>query len=132
MSDSKVPLKKLLFPFYPTFSFQEILLLLFLKKEIKRNCWLYPNKNVKQYKLDKLKQAEKLNPEQRTVRILTTMQKGSAFKELPMHIECFDNSNIQGTNPVAACVVFKKAKPSKKDYRHYHIKTVEDPMTSHP
>jgi excinuclease ABC subunit C len=83
--------------------------------------------NVKQYKLDKLKQAEKLNPEQRTTRILTTMQKDLHLKTLPMHIECFDNSNIQGTNPVAACVVFKKAKPAKKDYRHFHIKTVEGP-----
>ncbi|MDR1937053.1 MAG: excinuclease ABC subunit UvrC [Tannerellaceae bacterium] len=83
--------------------------------------------NVKQYKLDKLKQAEKLNPEQRTTRILTSMQKDLHMKVLPMHIECFDNSNIQGTNPVAACVVFKKAKPSKKDYRHFHIKTVEGP-----
>jgi excinuclease ABC subunit C len=83
--------------------------------------------NVKQYKLDKLKQAEKLNPEQRTTRILTTMQKDLHMNILPMHIECFDNSNIQGTNPVAACVVFKKAKASKKDYRHFHIKTVEGP-----
>lgn len=83
--------------------------------------------NVKQYKLDKLKQAEKLNPEQRTTRILSTMQKDLHMNVLPMHIECFDNSNIQGTNPVAACVVFKKAKPSKKDYRHFHIKTVEGP-----
>ena len=83
--------------------------------------------NVKQYKLDKLKQAEKLNPEQRSTRILTTMQKDLHLQVLPMHIECFDNSNIQGTNPVGACVVFKKAKPSKKDYRHFHIKTVIGP-----
>ncbi|MDR1556671.1 MAG: excinuclease ABC subunit UvrC [Tannerellaceae bacterium] len=83
--------------------------------------------NVKQYKIDKLKQAEKLNPEQRTTRILTTMQKDLHMNVLPTHIECFDNSNIQGTNPVAACVVFKKGKPSKKDYRHFHIKTVEGP-----
>ncbi|GAB6394058.1 MAG: excinuclease ABC subunit UvrC [Bacteroidales bacterium] len=83
--------------------------------------------NVKQYKLDKLKQAEKLNPEQRTTRILTAMQKDLHLKTLPMHIECFDNSNIQGTNPVASCVVFKKAKPSKNDYRRFHIKTVEGP-----
>jgi len=83
--------------------------------------------NVKQYKVDKLKQAEKFNPEQRTTRILKTIQNDLHLKVLPMHIECFDNSNIQGTNPVAACVVFKKAKPSKKDYRHFHIKTVEGP-----
>ncbi len=83
--------------------------------------------NVKQYKLDKLKQAEKLNPDQRIIRILTTAQKELGLDSLPMHIECFDNSNIQGTNPVAACVVFKRAKPSKKDYRHFNIKTVEGP-----
>ena len=83
--------------------------------------------NVKQYKLDKLKQAEKLNPDQRIIRILTTAQKELGLDSLPMHIECFDNSNIQGTNAVAACVVFKRAKPSKKDYRHFNIKTVEGP-----
>src|SRR5690554_7382354 len=80
--------------------------------------------NVKQYKVDKLKKAEMLNPEQRATRILTTVQKDLQLKEMPWHIECFDNSNIQGTNPVAACVVFKKAKPSKKDYRHFNIKSV--------
>ena len=83
--------------------------------------------NVKQYKLDKLKQAEKLNPDQRIIRILSTAQKELGLDSLPMHIECFDNSNIQGTNPVAACVVFKRAKPSKKDYRHFNIKTVVGP-----
>lgn len=83
--------------------------------------------NVRQYKVDKYKQAEKLNPEQRSIRIMTTLQRDLGLHELPLHIECFDNSNIQGTNPVAACVVFKKAKPSKKDYRHFNIKTVEGP-----
>jgi len=68
-----------------------------------------------------------LNPEQRTTRILKTVQNDLHLKELPLHIECFDNSNIQGTNPVAACVVFKKAKPSKKDYRHYNVKSVTGP-----
>ena len=93
----------------------------------KRKLLDLSQQNVRQYKVDRLKQAEKLNPEQRTTRILATMQKDLLMHELPMHIECFDNSNIQGTNPVAACVVFKKAKPSKKDYRHFHIKTVEGP-----
>lgn len=83
--------------------------------------------NVKQYKVDRLKQAEKLNPEQRSMRILKRMQSDFHLKELPMHIECFDNSNIQGAYPVSSCVVFKKAKPSKKDYRHFNIKTVEGP-----
>jgi len=83
--------------------------------------------NVKQYKIDKLKKAESLNPEQRSVRILKTIQSDLHLKDLPVHIECFDNSNIQGTNPVSACVVFKMAKPSKKDYRHFIVKTVEGP-----
>jgi excinuclease ABC subunit C len=83
--------------------------------------------NVKQYKADKLKREEKLNPEQRTTRLLKMIQTDLHLSLLPMHIECFDNSNIQGTNPVAACVVFKKAKPSKRDYRRFHIKTVVGP-----
>lgn len=84
-------------------------------------------KNVKQYKFDKHKKAEMLNPEQRVTRILKKAQTDLNLKELPFHIECFDNSNIQGTNPVAACVVFKRAKPSKKDYRHFNIKSVQGP-----
>jgi excinuclease ABC, C subunit len=93
----------------------------------KRKLLDLSEKNVKQYKIDKLKKAEMLNPEQRTTRILKTVQKDLQMKELPWHIECFDNSNIQGTNPVAACVVFKKAKPSKKEYRHYNVKSVVGP-----
>ncbi|MDD3160920.1 MAG: excinuclease ABC subunit UvrC [Bacteroidales bacterium] len=84
-------------------------------------------RNVKQYKLDILKRAEKLNPEQRMTRVLLRLQKDLDLKELPLHIECFDNSNIQGSYPVASCVVFKNAKPSKKEYRHFNIKTVEGP-----
>ena len=83
--------------------------------------------NVKQYKVDRLKQAEKLNPEQRSVRLMKEIQEQLHLDKLPMHIECFDNSNIQGSDAVAACVVFKKAKPSKQDYRKYIIKTVEGP-----
>lgn len=83
--------------------------------------------NVKQYKVDRLKQAEKLNPEQRSVRLLKEIQEQLHMEKLPIHIECFDNSNIQGSDAVAACVVFKKAKPSKKDYRKYIIKTVVGP-----
>lgn len=83
--------------------------------------------NVKQYKVDRLKQAEKLNPEQRNVRLMKEIQEQLHIDRLPVHIECFDNSNIQGSDAVAACVVFKKAKPSKKDYRKYIIKTVEGP-----
>ena len=83
--------------------------------------------NVKQFKVDRLKQAEKLNPEQRNTRILKEVQDALHLPKLPIHIECFDNSNIQGSDAVAACVVFKMAKPSKKDYRKYIIKTVVGP-----
>ena len=83
--------------------------------------------NVKQYKVDRLKQAEKLNPEQKSVRLMREIQDQLHLPKLPMQIECFDNSNISGTDAVAACVVFKKAKPSKQDYRKYNIKTVVGP-----
>ena len=83
--------------------------------------------NVKQYKVDRLKQQEKLNPEQRTTRLLKEIQEQLHLDRLPMRIECFDNSNIQGSDPVAGCVVFVKGKPSKQEYRKYNIKTVEGP-----
>ena len=84
-------------------------------------------KNARQHRVDKIKTMEKRNPETRTERILQRIQSDFHLSELPRHIECFDNSNIQGTNPVASCVVFKDAKPSKKDYRHFNIKTVVGP-----
>lgn len=83
--------------------------------------------NVKQFKLEKLKQAEKLNPDQKAIRILSEIQDKLQLDKIPMTIEAFDNSNISGSDAVAACVVFKKGKPSKKDYRKYTIKTVEGP-----
>lgn len=83
--------------------------------------------NVKQYKVDRLKQQEKLNPEQRVTRLLKEIQQQLHLDRLPLRIECFDNSNIQGSDPVAGCVVFVKGKPSKKDYRKYNIKSVEGP-----
>ena len=83
--------------------------------------------NGKQFKIDKLKQAEKLNPEQRNTRLLKEIQDVLHLDKLPAHIECFDNSNIQGSDAVAACVVFKMGKPSKADYRKYNIKTVVGP-----
>ena len=83
--------------------------------------------NVKQYKVDRLKQQEKLNPEQRTTRLLKEIQQQLHLDRLPLRIECFDNSNTQGSDPVAGCVVFVKGKPSKKDYRKYNTKTVEGP-----
>lgn len=84
-------------------------------------------KNARQHRVDKIKTIEKHDPSARTDRILQRMQSDFRLSELPRHIECFDNSNIQGTNPVASCVVFKDAKPSKKDYRHFNIRTVEGP-----
>lgn len=83
--------------------------------------------NAKQFKVDRLKQAEKLNPEQRTTRLLKEIQDALHLDRLPVQIECFDNSNIQGSDPVAACVVFKMGKPSKQDYRKYTIRTVVGP-----
>ena len=83
--------------------------------------------NVKQFKVDRLKQAEKLNPEQRNTRLLKEIQEALHLSKIPAHIECFDNSNIQGSEAVAACVVFKMGKPSKQDYRKYNIKTVIGP-----
>ena len=83
--------------------------------------------NVKQYKFDRLKQAEKLNPEQKSVRLMKEIQRDLNLPNLPMHIELFDNSNIQGEDAVAACVVFEKLKPAKKEYRKYNIKTVVGP-----
>ncbi|MBP6069330.1 MAG: excinuclease ABC subunit UvrC [Bacteroides sp.] len=81
--------------------------------------------NVKQYKVDRMKQAEKLNPEQRSLKLMKEIQLLLKLDRPPLHIECFDNSNIQGSDAVAACVVFKRIKPSKKEYRKYIIKTVE-------
>lgn len=84
-------------------------------------------RNARQFKIDMLKHMERTSPEQRTDRLLQRMKEDFRLTELPRHIECFDNSNIQGTNPVASCVVFKNGKPSKKDYRHFNIKTVVGP-----
>ena len=84
-------------------------------------------RNARQYRVDMLKHMERNAPEQRVERLLERMKSDFRLTELPHHIECFDNSNIQGTNPVASCVVFIDGKPSKKDYRHFNIKTVEGP-----
>ncbi len=83
--------------------------------------------NVRQYKLDKIKQAEKLNPEQRSVNLMRELQDKLKLPKLPMHIECFDNSNVQGNDAVAGCVVFRKTKPARSEYRKYNIKSVVGP-----
>ena len=84
-------------------------------------------RNAKYFRIERFKQIKMLDPESHTKRIMNQMKTDLRLPEEPLHIECFDNSNIQGSNPVAACVVFKKGKPSKKEYRHYNIKTVEGP-----
>lgn len=84
-------------------------------------------RNAKFYRIEQLKQLQIVDPDRHTNRIMAQMKKDLRLPVEPRHIECFDNSNIQGTNPVAACVVFKDGKPSKKDYRHFNIKTVEGP-----
>jgi excinuclease ABC subunit C len=117
--------QEIIVPFFPNIELSGKALFIIPQKGNKKRLFELSEQNVKQYKIDKLKHTEKLNPEQHTTRILSNIQKDLHMNVLPMHIECFDNSNIQGTTPVAACVVFKKAKPSKKDYRHFHIKTVE-------
>ncbi len=84
-------------------------------------------RNARQYRVDKYKQSERLNPDQRIAQTLGELKELLGLERLPMHIECFDNSNTQGSDPVAACIVFKRAAPSKKDYRKYHIRSVEGP-----
>ena len=84
-------------------------------------------RNAKYFRIDKLKQAKIVDPDRHTNRLMATMKTDLRLSHEPRHIECFDNSNIQGSHPVAACVVFKDGKPSKKDYRHFNIKTVEGP-----
>ncbi len=118
--------KEIIVPFIPDLKLSDVEFTIPQRGD-KRKLLSLSEKNVKQFKIDKLKKAEMLNPEQRTTRILKTLQKDLQLKEMPWHIECFDNSNIQGTNPVAACVVFKKGKPSKKDYRHFNVKSVAGP-----
>ncbi len=115
--------KEIVVPFIPSIELENVQFRVPKQGDRKKLLDLSKN-NVRQYKIDLLKQEEKLNPEQRATRILQTLKKDLQLSELPIHIECFDNSNIQGSNPVASCVVFKKAKASKKEYRHFSIKTV--------
>ena len=119
--------REIIVPFMPDTKISERIVYTIPQKGDKKKLLNLSIQNVKQYKVDCLKQAEKFNPEQRATRLLKVIRDDLHLPALPMQIECFDNSNIQGASPVAACVVFKKGKPSKKDYRHYHIKTVEGP-----
>jgi excinuclease ABC subunit C len=117
---------EIIVPFVPDITIHSVVFTVPQRGDRKKLLQL-SEKNAKQCKIDQLKHADKLNPTQRTTRILTTLQNDLHLQEIPVHIECFDNSNIQGTNPVSACVVFKMAKPAKKDYRHFNIKTVVGP-----
>lgn len=118
--------KEIIVPFQPEFEMNGISMTIPIRGD-KRKLLDLSIQNVKQYKLDKLKQSEKLNPEQKQTALMKAIQEKLQLKKLPVTIECFDNSNISGTNAVAACVVFKKAKPAKKEYRKYNIKSVDGP-----
>jgi len=118
--------REVIVPFFPDTNFETIKFIIPQKGD-KRKLLELSERNVKYYRLEKLKQQSINKKVSREDRILSTMRDDLRLKELPDHIECFDNSNIQGNFPVAACVVFKNAKPSKKDYRHFNIKTVVGP-----
>ncbi len=118
--------REVLIPFKLHAKFENIKFVVPQKGEKKQLLDL-SQRNAKYYKLEKEKQHFLKNPQERTERILSTLKKDLQLNELPVRIECFDNSNLQGTNPVAACVVFKNAKPLKREYRHFNIKTVEGP-----
>jgi excinuclease ABC subunit C len=118
--------KEIIVPFDPGFTIDNVKFTIPVKGDKKKLLEL-SEKNVKYYRLEKLKQIENIDPFKHNNRILKTLQTDLHLSELPVHIECFDNSNIQGSYPVAACVVFKNAKPSPKDYRHFNIRTVEGP-----
>lgn len=117
---------ELIVPFLPDFKLADIVFHSPQRGD-KRKLLELSERNAKYFMLERRKQQVKTDPERHTNRILEGMQKDLRLKELPRHIECFDNSNIQGSNPVAACVVFRDAKPSKKEYRHFKIKTVIGP-----
>ena len=118
--------KELIVPFEPGISLPDVRFLVPQRGDKKKLLDL-SLQNVKFFMLERRKQIEKVDPERHSKRILNQMKQDLRLPELPYQIECFDNSNIQGSNPVAACVVFKNGKPSKKDYRHFNIKTVEGP-----
>ena len=118
--------KEVIVPFVPDFEIEDLHFHQPQRGD-KRKLLELSERNAKYFMLERRKQHEKVDPERHTKRILEGIKKDLRLKELPVHIECFDNSNIQGSNPVAACVVFKNAKPSKKDYRHFNIKTVTGP-----
>ncbi|MDO5570156.1 MAG: excinuclease ABC subunit UvrC [Bacteroidales bacterium] len=120
------PAKEIIVPFVPEMNIEGVTFTVPQRGEKKKLLDL-SDKNLKQFLIDKLKQAEKLDPEQRSIRLMKEIQKELSLEKMPMHIECFDNSNISGSDAVAACVVFKKAMPVKQEYRKYNIKSVVGP-----
>jgi excinuclease ABC subunit C len=118
--------REIIVPFMPEIAFKNIDFTI-PKIGDKRKLLDLSERNLNFYRLEKLRQQSIAKKETNEERIMNTLQKDLHLKQLPVHIECFDNSNIQGTNPVAACVVFKNARPSKRDYRHFNVKTVEGP-----
>ena len=118
--------KEVIVPFLPDIELAGVTMTVPQRGE-KHKLLILSKKNVHQYKLDKLKQSQQLNAEQRKTRVIAILKNDLHLSALPVHIECFDNSNIQGTNPVSACVVFRNGKPAKKDYRHFNLKTVDGP-----
>ncbi len=115
--------KEIILPFKIEVNFPSVQKIIPQKGDKKKLLEL-SQKNATYFRLEKLKMFSKMNPQQHTQKLLEQMQKDLTIKQLPIYIECFDNSNLQGTNPVASCVVFRNAKPSKKEYRHFNIKTV--------
>ncbi|MDR2835937.1 MAG: excinuclease ABC subunit UvrC [Bacteroidales bacterium] len=124
--ENKSNIKNIILPFPVDYQLKNMIFE-YPKRGEKFDLLKLAEKNAKFFMLDRHKQIESKNPEISYIRKLETLQKDLHLAQLPVHIECFDNSNIQGTNPVASCVVFKNAKPSKKNYRHFNIKTVEGP-----
>lgn len=119
--------REIILPFETEATFAGVTTITIPQKGEKRRLLSLSQLNVKQYRADRMKMEDKLNPEQKATRLMKEIQQETGIDKLPVIIECFDNSNIQGSDAVAACVVFKKLKPSKKDYRKYNIKTVEGP-----
>lgn len=127
LKKTKGDVRELILPYMPEFSNFPGIKITIPQRGDRRKLLDLSMANVRQYMKDKHHQAEKLNPEQRNTQILRELQSFVGLPTLPYHVEAFDNSNISGSNPVAACVVFKGAKPSKKDYRLYNIRTVSGP-----
>ena len=119
--------RELILPFDPGWEAGPGITITIPQRGDKKRLLELSERNVRQYKVDKYKRAERLNPDQRLMQILTELRQALSLDKPPMHIECFDNSNVQGSDAVAACVVFKRGRPSKKDYRKFTIRSVEGP-----